>query len=1635
MISSTLRRGGFGLPRVTQANAAPPPLPRAAVSLAAFCTSLALLLICGASAQAAFKYEFSNTFDVGQAQGPHPESIAVDNSTNPADPSAGDIYVTDGEVVNKFTPAAAAAGSATPESQLTGFKFAVGVAVDPANGDVFVADIDEPNGFKKFSPSGVQLPFEVKGVSIQYPGGIAVDPVNGNVFIYRGGGNVYELTPSGEYTGNAYQSTGANGVAVDSSGNVYVSSGGNGAEKFTEPGSRYQSLPVSEGSQIAVEPENNDVFIAGQSKIVELDPAGNQIGEAIGSGHLSQDEGVAVNRDGSDVYATEYGPDRADLFVGRIIPNVTVDPPTNETSTSVTLNGHVQLPGGGEITQCAFEYVDNADFNHNGYAEAKTIACEPNAPYTNEAHVAANLSGLTTETTYHYRLVAANATGPSTSDDQTYTPHAVVGLRTDPPTNIAATSATLNGSFIGNGEATKYYFQWGANTAYGHQTPLEVVSPPEHERTSFSFTLTDLNPASSYHYRIVATNGVGTSDGEDRSLSTPRSAPLITESVTGVQSDLAVLHARINPGGVDTTYHFEYGTAPCSAEPDPCKTPTPGEEIDIGSGVNYQSASAPLSGLTAGTTYYYRVIATNAIETTDGPESTFETFSFLPFHDPCPNAHVRQQTGAALLPDCRAYELVSAANSGGYNVESDLTEGQTPYAGYPEAENPLDPKASARVLYAVHDGGIPGTDNPTNRGPDPYIATRGENGWTTEYVGVPANNPFSAAPFTSIPSAADASLETFAFGAPGGCSPCFAGGYTGIPVHLPGSKEVIQGMVAAKGVPTPPPSAKADGYIAKDLSADGEHLIFGSTSKFAEGGNSGGPVSIYDRNLTTEETHVVSNAPGGGPLPCLQDAGEGECHAPKDSNGIAELDISSDGTHVLLGQKVETDADHNVYWHLYMNVGDSEKTIALTPGATGNTGGVLFDGMSADGSKVFFSSEEHLTGEDEQHTGADIFMWSQKGEEEGKPLTLISKGPNPGIPGEPGNTGDCTPVSDLAHEHWNTVGSTEINCGDVAIGGGGGVAAANGTIYFLSPEKLDGSSNGVQNAPNLYVASPGSAPKFVATLESTLNGPQPPPTYHPHLRNFGSLKDPRFIAVDHSGSPSKGDVYVADPAKAQVFKYSSTGALETSWGEKGHLSGFEEIKGISVDPANGDLYVLAGTGETMYLYNQNGTANTQFNFIYGGEEYGIAVDGAGNFYTVNYTYSNGNVMRFPSGGKIELTSGVRATGLYLDTSDENLYVDNNGEEIYRYQLNGSGEVIEPNSSICEAGCSPDEVVASGLSGGEGVAADSHGVYVAEGNQVLQFAEGNQVGLPIGSGLLGESKSVGLGSTGEVYVANPKQGDIAEFGPSVTHPSPVIENPVVVDSVSSAEARHTADFQVTPDGEFAVFASTLPLTGFESGGLPEVYRYDAAASGSLACASCDPTGVEPTADSELAPDGLSLTNDGRVFFTTAEPLVERDADNRKDVYEWEADGAGPKAAPCETPRGCLGLISTGISSFDSSLLGVSANGTDAYFFTRDKLVPQDENGDVVKIYDARELGGFPYAPPPPPCKASDECHGPSSPLPPPPDIHVNTGTSGSEVPPTNKCKAGFVEKHGKCVKKPKPHKHHKLAAHHKRGGKK
>jgi hypothetical protein len=1246
------------------------------------------------------------------------------------------------------------------------------MTLDQATGHVYIANQGAGGGVYNFEPSGELDPTtpQLTGVNLPVPDGVGIDestqPTAGNIYVADYSlGEVFRFNSAGEATGSPtpesplitktdippqYRGNGSwglVGLAVDASGNIYVGDAFNQVvDEFTSSGTfvaQFGAGVLSEIQELAIGPNGNlyvanypnlvefepsgqcvnhcasvlpveatrsvafdghgDIYVNESSRISEFDPSGELV-DRFGSGRLSLAIGVAVRVSTQVVYVSDLFAGDDHIFTPIVVPNVDVGPPTNPGSTSVTLNGQVSAAEvGEEVTECHFEYGTDTTYG-------QSLACLDNAnaevgtganPITSAApvQVHADLSGLTSETTYHYHLLATGAHGSSSGADHEYLPHAVAGLETEPPTGLNPTGVTLHGSFIGNGEDTHYYFQWGPQGTLANMTPeppADAHSPTGPARTGVSTDLADLSPVTSYEYRVVAENGHGTSFGGVERFSTPPSAPLLAvESVGKVHADSALLHARINPGGGDTTYHFEYGLEQCSTHPGSCANTT---VTDIGAGTAYRDLSAQLSQLTPSTRYYYRVVAENATGTLEGPDRDFITFpEGGVLADACPNAHVRQQTAAALLPDCRAYELVSAASSGGYGVESTLVPNQSPYPGYPDAVQP------SRVLYAVHDGGIPSTDHPTNKGPDPYVATRGEAGWKTEYVGIPADDPYSASPFSSTPTAASAGLEAFAFGGPGGCSPCFAGGYTGIPVRLP-SGELVQGMA---GSLDPGPSAAPAGYIARPLSADGSHLVFGSTSRFEPDGNSGGAVSIYDRNLQTDMTHVVSKLPNGENIPPLPlPPGYRTPCAPgcQSDDGIAELDISRDGSRILIGQAISTDSAGNNYYHLYLNVGDSSKTIDLTPGTTH---GVLFDGMTADGSKVFFTTADALTTTANQDLDESADLYEAEIVEEGGEAKVALTRLSVGEAGA-GNTDSCNPVARIpGHgegEPWNTLGP-EANCGVVAIGGGGGVASGDGSIYFLSPERLTSCNcaepllDPVSDQPNLYLARPGQPLGFIATLR------------------------------------------------------------------------------------------------------------------------------------------------------------------------------------------------------------PDDQL-------------------------------------------------------------------------------------VRDAVSEPDIRKTADFQVTPSGDFAAFATVRPLEeGYENAGYSEVYRYSASA-GQLTCVSCNPTNAEALGSSRLASRGLSLTSDGRVFFDSADALVPRDLDEKQDAYEWEETGRGG----CERAPGCVGLISTGTSPFSSGILGVSSDGVDAYFFTRDTLVPLDENGELAKIYDARELGGFPFEPPPPPCKASDECHGPGSP-PPPPLASKSTAIAG------------------------------------------
>lgn len=1384
---------------------------------------------------------------------------------------------------------------------------------------------------------------EVQFIAVDHLGRIYVtDTVKDVVDVFESTGEFVRALPAPKVVSNyTVNGAGIGGVAVDpTNGDVFVTEG---LAELTEGGIREYDQWGNYLGQISD-------YAPGQTLFAHGTPAVDS------AGHLYVPGGDSVN-------IFEPAPPRATIAYG---------PVSDDSTESGTVHATIDPNGGGEITDCEIQYGTGPGYGSKVDCTPDPGSAPPGSHFSSATEVSAVLPGLATETTYHYRAVVESGGEPVYGSDQTYTPHDVIGLRTDPASGVAETGATLNASLVGDGTETHYLFEWGKTSAYGNVSATApgdpAGSPAGPERKDLFFVLDTLAPFTTYHYRVVAQGGGGTSLGEDEVFTTPPGVPTIgAQSVSDVHSDRAVLHGELTPNGADTTAQFEYVSDAAFQESGfstALKSPTPAEAV--GRGKKSRTVSVSLDELSPGTLYHFRLVGTNAAGVgVPNVDRTFFTYR-AGFEDTCPNAHVRQQTGAALLFDCRAYELASAYDAGGYDVESDLVPGQDPFPAHPMAIGP------SQLLYGVASGGIPGTGSPTNHGLDPYVATRDESGWKTTYVGVPADNSFANGPFGSPLLEADAGLDTFAFAGPDICSPCFADGKSGIPIHLPDGR-LVQGMAGALD---PGPGAAPAGYVARHLSADGTHFVFGSTSRFETDGNSNGDVSIYLRDLASGETRVVSKTPGGTTMT---------------GAGIGELDISSDGGRVVVGQQLSTGPSGNRHWHLYMSADGADQTIDLTPG----TAGVLYNGMTADGTKVFFSTADQLTADDED-SSVDLYRADVDGS------TAVLSRVSTGVGGS-GNTDGCDPSANTVHPRWNNLASA-ATCDVLAVGGGGGVAAEDGSVYFLSPEALDLGTPGnqpIEDAPNLYVARPGQQPRFIRTLESSATAPIPVGA-HPFRRYFGVFKSPRGAAIDNSN----GDIYVFDagnePTLAEVQKFNSNGQLQTSFAVGGRLAAPESFSAIAVDntpgsPNQGALFVPSPFGFKVNVYEPSGSFLKEMPSFIPTAVAVHPVSGdiyiAGLFGTVEIFEPDGT----PAGG---FSTIFAPTGIAVDSTGK-VFVTNGFE--------GDGVVHAYSSSGTDLG-EFDPGPAKGVSVDP---MDDH-LYVDRGDRVIEFdSTGQVVNTPVGVGQVANSFGVAAAS-GNVAVTNGSAGNVALYGPAVTPSDPAVDNPLVIDSLESSAEHRLDDFQLSPVGNHAVFTSTRSLTGYDNGAHRQVYRYDAQ-SDTLDCASCNPTGQRSTGDATLPPHGQSVTDDGRVFFNSTEGLVDRDLNQQKDAYEWKP-GEGTE------------LISTGTAALGASLLGVSADGTDAYFFTREELVAEDANGRRVKIYDARADGGFPFVPPPVPCKASDECHGPGSVAPPAPGIGSVAGTPIGNAAAPKKCKrkktCGQRRKHQKHRKKKQGRRGHK-----------
>lgn len=346
-----------------------------------------------------------------------PAALGVDNSTDPSDPSRGDLYVMDAghDVIDKFSP------DGTYLGQVVGpfLEGLYGLGVDAkGNLRVFVKG-GLPSGQ---STSGVAVDVFDDAVKNDYVSvlvssntggdeanfreiepehGFAVGPSDDDYMLYSGCGCLEKLGPNMAQFGRLDSGGMSVAAAVDSaSGHVYVDDRSSISE--------WDGGEMNGREQVALSFEE-------QTMGTEL----ASFGSIPMTSNSSGQGGIAVNGMTGLVYVSNPHTGEVDVF-STVVPAVAASAATDITKTTATLNGEVD-PRGEAITSCKFEY-GAVDGLHPLASDAygHKVQCTPTATEigsgTSPVAVSAHIEeGLQAGLLYHFRLVAGRANGSSST--------------------------------------------------------------------------------------------------------------------------------------------------------------------------------------------------------------------------------------------------------------------------------------------------------------------------------------------------------------------------------------------------------------------------------------------------------------------------------------------------------------------------------------------------------------------------------------------------------------------------------------------------------------------------------------------------------------------------------------------------------------------------------------------------------------------------------------------------------------------------------------------------------------------------------------------------------------------------------------------------------------------------------------------------------------------------------------------------------------------------------------------------------------------------------------------------------------------------------------------------------------------
>jgi hypothetical protein len=1029
----------------------------------------------------------------------------------------------------------------TPQGSLSfGTATRVQIALDESgtatDGDIYVAqastklvDVFDSTGTYKgqLTESSEGLLGEICGVAVDSAGALYLGDIGGKVRKYVPAANP---PVNGDNTANfatvaspcqIAAGTGATAGFIfvnRSTGELLKVDSATGEVKYTLGSVTHRTVYVNPASGHVYAPRQTGE----SSEVVEYDASGAGSATTVSAFKPgSTIEGVAVRESSGDVYLTRSGQTKVQVYGPTVTqPDVTTTAATNNTGTRATLNGTVN-PDGVELSECKFEWSESSGSFGN------TAPCaESNATIgsgTSPVAVHADLTGLAPQgTNYKYRLVAKNAESPAvTGSQQDFTTPTTVTATA--ASGITTTTATLNGT-VNPDTATisGCVFEWGTpkgpgevNQKFPNTAPC-VPGPGGITGTSpvaVSAGISGLEIGSTYVYRLKATYPTGAVITGQKTLQTL--GPVIAASWSeGVIYEEAVLRAQINPAGKATTYRFEYGTSEAYGSET--------EELSVGSDSSVHLLTRPLEGLTEGTTYHYRVVATNADAENIGPDQTFTTFERQTLDTDCPNQDFRVGPGAK-LPECRAYEMVTPVDKDGIDILPQF---------FAADQAALDGDKFAFTTWA------PFGDAQLSLYNNQFIASRGASGWTSHGINLP--HEANVKPFYDI------SFQPGRFSA--------------------FSEDLSTGFLYDDALPALDPAALPYPYYNHYLWHAADESVEPLTTELFGAGDSGlGGMGF--QGYSADASHVLFSAAA----PLTPDAGNNKKPQVYDYHD-GELELVS----VLPGGGAATNA-----W-----AGNASGQIAsFNPEYNGESGETR-NAISDDGSRIFWMKdyvENRHTGRlyvrvdgettipisESVSAAADAAYWMAAADGS---QAIFSAGAPGGLSFEFNSLYRFDVDSETP-----TLIANQVSFANGVLG----VSEDASRVYFISNEAL--LPGAVEGEPNLYLDDEGTK-TFIATLFSGDGGPYGNVGDVAPTASNGSGHNSNEISLDFSEVSAGGELAVFQ-SRASLTGYDNTSLVTGKPAIEiyAYDANADQIYCVSCNPSGGRPHT-GGLPQETHLY-------------------------------------------------------------------------------------------------------------------------------------------------------------------------------------------------------------------------------------------------------------------------------------------------------------------------------------------------------------------------------------------------------------------------------------------------------------------